>query len=126
MAHRREKTGIGLGNMHVIGYSSIDQKLTLESNAILWWIKYLSRMRYAKKVRLALALLGNAQTKHRASRKLVIDLSIHTPVSSIDVVDLHIGLVSISNHVLSRRSQNTEKNRTINTYRSSMRIHMMT
>ena len=45
------------GNMHFIGYSSIDQKLTLESNAILWWIKYLGRMRYSKKVRLALALL---------------------------------------------------------------------
>ena len=43
--------------MHFIGYSSIDQKLTLESNAILWWIKYLGRIRYAKKVRLALALL---------------------------------------------------------------------
>ena len=52
--------------MHFIGYSSIDQKLTLESNAILWWIKYLGRMRYAKKVRLALALVGNAQ-KYRAS-----------------------------------------------------------
>ena len=47
--------------MYFIGYSSIDQKLTLETNAILWWIKYLDRMRYAKKVRLALAFVGNAQ-----------------------------------------------------------------
>ena len=32
-------------------------KSDIESNAILWWIKYLGKMRYAKKVRLALALL---------------------------------------------------------------------
>ena len=65
-------------------------------------------MRYAKKIRLALALIGNAQKK-RASRKQVIDLSIHTPVSAFGIVDLHIGLVSISNRVLSRGSQNTGK-----------------
>ena len=101
MVNRRE-TGNGIGIMQLIGYSSIYQKLTLESNAILWWIKYWGRMRYAEKVRLALALVGNTQ-KNRASRKQAIDLSIPNPVLSIGVVDLHIGLVSISNHILSRR-----------------------
>ena len=81
-------------------------------------------MRYAKKVRLALALLGKAQ-KNIASRKQVIDLSIPNPVSSIGVIDLHIGLASISNHVLSRRYKTPEEG-TINTYISAMRIHMMT
>ena len=68
----------------------------------------MGRMRYAKKVRLALALFGNAQ-KYRASRKQVIDLSIHTPVSAFGIVDLHIRLVSISNHVLSRRYETPER-----------------
>ena len=69
----------------------------------------MGRMRYAKKVRLALAFVGNAQKKYRSSRKQVIDLSIHTPVSSIGVVDLHIGLVSILNRVLSRRYKTPER-----------------
>ena len=44
--------------MQVIGILSTEQELFLESNAILWWIKYLYiRLMYAKKVRLALALL---------------------------------------------------------------------
>ena len=45
--------------MQFLGYSISWPKLTLESNAILWWIKYCinNRMLYAKKVRLSLALL---------------------------------------------------------------------
>ena len=41
----------------MIGYSIHGPNLLIELNAILWWIKYLGTMRYAKKVRLALALL---------------------------------------------------------------------
>ena len=85
----------------------------------------MGRMRYAKKVRLALALVGNAQKK-RASRKQVVDLSIHTPVSSIGVVDLHIGLISISNRILSRRYKTPKRRKNQHIYRSAMRIHMIT
>ena len=52
------ETGNGSGSMQVIGIIFTEQKLLLESNAILWWINNCTnRMRYAKKVRLALALL---------------------------------------------------------------------
>ena len=63
----------------------------------------------AKKVRLALAFVGNAQKIYSFGEDRVVDLSIHTPVLSFGIVGLHIGLVSISNRVLSRRYKTPER-----------------